>query len=38
MICYGNINQNKAEIALILDTVTSEQKILPGRRRHFIMI
>lgn len=35
MICYDDINQNKAEIPLILDTVISEQNILPGRRRAF---
>lgn len=34
MICYDS-NQNEAEIALISDTVISEQNILPERRTVF---
>lgn len=37
MICYDDINQNKAEIALILDTVISEKTYYLGEEGHFVM-
>lgn len=33
MICYDNIDEKKAEIPLISDTVTSQQNIVPGIKR-----
>lgn len=33
MICYDNIDQEKAEIPLISDTVPSQQNTVPGVKR-----